>query len=301
MSEEVENKEELKAETPASEVVEPKKGKKEKKPKSKARKIIEWVLTGLFLVIFGIVMYGQIDGMIHRKDHYNQQIRLGFATFVVQTESMEPEIKKNTAIITYLEDVNKIVDRFNKGEKVDLTFMDIAFDSVVPEREENKYLSTQTNAFSPTGIPMTHRLREIQINPDKPVGQGHYIFITAGINNSVAAATDSEGNIIQYQAFSEKEILGRVVANSAFLGGVFSFIGSPFGLLALLLIPAFYLVITSVLDIFKAYKDPEEASATNSGANKNAEGNVELSEEDKKRLKEELLKEMIEKKKGGSQ
>ena len=30
------------------------KEKKEKKPKSKARKIIEWVLTGLFLVLFAI-------------------------------------------------------------------------------------------------------------------------------------------------------------------------------------------------------------------------------------------------------
>ena len=296
MNEELENKEELQPST----ATEAKKEKRVKKPKSKARKIVEWILTGLFLAIFGVVMFGQVDGMIHRKEHYNQQIRLGFATFVVQTESMEPEIKKNTAIITYLEDVNKIVDRFNNGETVDLTFMDVAFDTVKPEKEENKYLATQTNTFSPTGIPMTHRLREVQINPDKAVGQGHYIFITAGINDSVAAATDSEGHIIQYQAFSEKEILGRVVANSAFLGGVFNFIGSPFGLLALLLIPAFYLVITSVLDIFKAYKDPEEEGATNSGSNKNPSGNVELSAEDKKRLKEELLKEMIEKKKGGS-
>ena len=281
---------------------EEKKEKRVKRPKSKARKIIEWVLTGIFLAFFGVVMVGQIDGMIHRKDHYNQQIRLGYATFVVQTESMEPEIKKDSAIVTYLEDPKVIVDRFNKGETINLTFMDVAFDKVVPEREGNEALTYQTNnSGTPTNIPMTHRLREVQEVPDVAVGQGHYIFICAGINDSVAAATDGQGNIYQYQAITERELLGVVVANSAFLGGVFSFIGSPFGLLALLLIPAFYLVITSVLDIFKAYKDPEEEAAVvgpNGEQVSGASQGKELSEEDKKRLKEELLKEMMNKKKG---
>ena len=62
--------------------------KKEKKPKSKARKIIEWVLTGIFLVIFAIVGIAQIDGLVNKKKHYGQQIRFGYATFVVQTDSM---------------------------------------------------------------------------------------------------------------------------------------------------------------------------------------------------------------------
>ena len=92
-------------------------------------------------------------------------------------------------------------------------------------------------------------------------------------------------------------LLGVVIANSAFLGGVFSFVASPFGLLALLLIPAFYLVITSVIDIFKAYKEPEEAKE-GEGATSNNGGSVTLSEADKKRLKEQLLEEMIAKKKG---
>jgi hypothetical protein len=63
----------------------------------------------------------------------------------------------------------------------------------------------------------------------------------------------------------------------------------------LLLIPAFYLVISSVIDIFKAYKEPEEKDVI---VVKENSGEVQLSEEDKKRLKEELLKEMLEKKKG---
>ena len=293
MSEEVENKQEL-VESPASEAEQPKKEKRVKKPKSKARKIIEWVLTGIFLAIFGVVMIGQIDGMIHKNDHYGQQIRLGFATFVVQTTSMDPEIKKGSAIVTYLESPKQIVDRFNKGQTVDLTFVD-AFnvdDETTKPYDPESPLTYRTSIDS--RVPITHRLQEVH-----DLGNGHYVFIAAGINAGDKAGTDAQGRINQYQAFSEKEILGRVVANSAFLGGVFNFIGSPIGLLILLLIPAFYLVISSVLDIFKAYKEPDEEKAA-SGDVKANQGNVELSEEDKKRLKEELLKEMIEKKKGGS-
>ena len=75
---------------------------------------------------------------------------------------------------------------------------------------------------------------------------------------------------------------------------------SVWGLLILLLIPALYLIITSVIDIFKAYKEPEtegESSTSNGEANSNS-GTLELSEADKKRLKEELLEEMLNKKKG---
>ena len=76
--------------------------------------------------------------------------------------------------------------------------------------------------------------------------------------------------------------------------------GSPLGLLVLLLIPAFYLVVSSVIDIFKAYKEPEPATEGAGGQPNNNNGPVTLSEADKKRLKEQLLEEMISKKKGES-
>ena len=276
---------------------EEKKEKRVKRPKSKARKIIEWVLTGIFLAFFAVLMIGQVDGFVHKNDHYGQQIRLGYATFVVQTDSMEPEIKKDSAIVTYLESPEKIVERFKKGEKVDVTFIDgYNVDNENTKPWDNLELTIRTSVD--TRVPITHRLREVH-----ELGDGHYVFIASGINtnSSNKTGTDSEGRINQYQAFSEKELLGVVVAKSAFLGGVFNFIGSPFGLLALLLIPAFYLVITSVLDIFKAYKDPEEEAAAvgpNGEQISGASQGKELSEEDKKRLKEELLKEMMNKKKG---
>ena len=284
--------------------------KKVKKPKSKTRKILEWVLTGFFLVLFAIVGVAQIDGMVHKKDHYGQLIRFGYSNYVVETDSMEPKYKIKTAIIAYLEDVDKIYDSYmkDKSKEIDLTFMYIQTpDTEYTLPQEHPELTNRTNRPGTSdpafGLPMTHQVKEIHKNPNVKKGDGRYTFITAGINTRSTNMGWTEGSpdlvINQYQAFSEKELLGVVVANSAFLGGVFTFVGSPFGLLALLLIPALYLIITSVIDIFKAYKEPEEEGASSSNKENQDKGTVELSEADKKRLKEELLQEMLNKKKGG--
>ncbi len=269
--------------------------KREKKPKSKTRRIIEWILTGIFFVIFAIAGIAQIDGLINRNKHYGQQIRFGYAAFVVKTESMEPVYKVETAIITFLEDADKIYERYENGETIDVTFYDAytANTEYTKPSEAHPELTMRTN---PAEYPIiTHRVVEIHKNDAVNKGEGKYTFIVAGINKGVGAATDGNGNIYQYQAFTEKELLGRVVVGSAFLGAIFGFVSSVWGLLILLLIPSFYLIITSVIDIFKAYKEPDEELATANGA---PASKGELSEEDKKRLKEELLQEMMNKKKG---
>ena len=277
------------------------KEEKAKKPKSKTRKIVEWVLTGIFLALFAVIGLGQIDGLVNKKNHYNQQIRFGFGTFVVQTDSMEPEYKVKTAIITYLEDVDKIYKSFQAGKDIDATFFDIY--SAQSEYTKPTSHPELTNRTNPTKFPMTHRVKEIHINENAEKGKGRYIFITAGINTRSKYLGWQEGDpdivVDQYQVFTEKELLGVVRINSPFLGGVFGFVSSIWGLLILLLIPSFYLIISSVIDIFKAYKEPEEIPEGPKPEKENApQGEVTLTEEDKKRLKEELLKEMMNKKKG---
>ena len=279
-----------------------------KKQKSKARKIVEWVLTGIFLALFAFVAIAQIDGMAHSKDHFGQTLKFGYGTFVVKTESMEKDYMKGDALVTQLQSADTIYKDFKAGKTVDVTFYynSDAYQEVVSSSyaspTESEYLS---ELIAPPEYPIiTHRVMEIHVNESKKTGEGRYYFITAGINESVASATkegtDGKRHVYQYQAFTEKYLLGRVVIGSAFLGGVFSFVSSVWGLLILLLIPAFYLIITSVIDIFKAYKEPvEETAGENNGENTpNENKNVDLSEEDKKRLKEELLQEMLSKKKG---
>lgn len=280
------------------------KSKRVKKPKSTARKIVEWVLTGLFLVLFAVLGFAQIDGMMHKKDHYNQLVRFGFSNYVVATDSMEPKYKVKSANIAYLEDADKIYQRFLKGDEIDATFWDVyTVNNQYTVPLNHPELKTRTPPASPGfNAPMTHQIKEIHVNPNLKKGDGRYTFITAGINTKSEYMGWKEGNpeitIDQYQVFTEKELLGVVIINSNFLGAVFGFVASPFGLLALLLIPALYLIITSVIDIFKAYKEPEEATEGGPKEISHQQGTIELSEEDKKRLKEELLEEMLKKKKG---
>ena len=280
--------------------------KKLKKPKSKARKNVEWVLTGLFAVLFVFLGVGQIDGMVHKKDHFDQTLKYGYGTFVVQTESMSPVYKKGDALVTKYGGFDEMYKDYTAGKTIDLTFYynynayNEATSSEYSQPQNNPQL---TKRIEPAEFPIiTHRVMEMHIaDASKKAGQGKYIFIAAGINDSVASATDGEGRVYQYQAFTDKYVLGRVAVGSAVLGGMFSFVSSIWGLLILLLIPAFYLVITSVIDIFKAYKEPEEEKATVSSSNgPSNKGTIELSEADKKRLKEELLEEMLNKKKGGN-
>ena len=96
--------------------------KKEKKQKSKARKIIEWVFLGIFMAACAFILAGNIDGMVHKKQNYGQSIRFGVGSFIVLTNSMEPEIKTDSAIITYKEDCKKFEQRLEKGENITVTF-----------------------------------------------------------------------------------------------------------------------------------------------------------------------------------
>ena len=265
---------------------------------------------------------GQIDAMIHKKENFNQSLPYGYGSMIVRTDSMEPEYKVNSAIITYKKSGDDIFKQFTKENTaefvkkegtvttytslwrdtdearnykyVDLTFAYIPCTYMKPTDTTTYY--NQTNTNPPTalrGYPMTHRLFELRVDESVKLGEGKYLFFTTGINPE-----GSESHPGQYQAFTEKEIIGVVVHNSVILGGFFGFISSPWGLLVFLLIPAFYLVITSVMDIFKTIKDPEEEVAEGEAKKKEGSSLDELSQKDRDRLKQEMLEEMMKKKKG---
>ena len=310
MSEELEPKTEV---TEESEVVTPE--KKKKKEKSKAQKIIEWVLFGIFIAIFGVVAAGVIDAKIHQKDNYNQELRFGWGSFIVLTNSMEPEYMVDTALITYKEDLNKVTEflksidninvvkddadefvaSFTKDKSLDMTFMNVgtginpySFPFVNDEYNPN-IPGSQSKCITSSSV-MTHRIRELHVYKNVEYGKGRFVFVTAGINDKGEAS-----KIGQYQFVTEKEYLGMVKLNSAFIGKVFKFISSIWGLLVLLLIPAAYLIVTSAIDIFKVLRESEEKAESEPKAPSSLDI---LSDKDRERLKQELLDEMIESKKG---
>lgn len=300
---------------------------KKKKQKSKARNIFEWIFTGIFGVIFAISAIGQIVGMANAKNHYGQQIRFGYGTFYVLTESMDPVYKKNTAIITYLEDADKVYEKFmaNKAyndtktnefiakhpealdengyiisdnadweayqknlKHIDVTFAGVkdAVSSDFHPDDPELTLPAYPNSTKP--VPVTHRLREVHVVEGVKKGQGKYIFVAAGINKG---AELYDGH--QYQAFTEKEMLGTVIFGSNALGVFFGVLSSPWGLLIFLLVPALYLIVTSTIDIVKGIKEPEDTIETNTGETKKVSSLYGISDKDRERLKKELLEEMM--------
>lgn len=274
------------------------KEKKVKKQKSKTRKIIEWVITGVFAALFVFLGAASIDGLVHKKDNCGQTLRFGIGTFVVKTDSMEPKYKVGSALITYKESPEQIIKDFDAGKIIDISFMDNKrVSGQKPVGKSAVGENYDPDGTSPTGFVMTHRLREYKVLDNVKKGEGKYIFFTAGIN--VGGHMSGAG---QWQSFTEKELLGVVKVGSNFLGGLFSFITSPIGLIVLLLIPAGYLIVTSTLDIFKTMKEPEEVEAGGASGSSNGGGSAGgsslegMSEADKERLKQELLQEMMDKK-----
>ena len=138
---------------------------------------------------------------------------------------------------------------------------------------------------------MTHQIREVHIDTSKEMWHGRYIFVASGINSG--GESSKEG---QYQVFTDEHILGVVKVNSDFLGSVFGFIASPIGLLILLLIPAFYLIITSAVDIFRAFDESDSNGGGSSGSSA-GKSYKDMSQEEKDILKQELLEEMMKGKK----
>ena len=265
------------------------KPKKVKKPKSKARKIVEYVLFGFFGVLFAFVLAGNISGEIHKKENYGQSIRFGFGTFIVLTSSMEPAIKTNSAILTYKQDLKEVYKQVQHGKIVDVTFANVhtSYDGFQPDSEKCNYPSGRVTA----NRIMTHRIVEMHVQSDVKVGKGRYIIVAAGINDKGIASNKG-----QYQVFTEKQYLGVVKVSNMFLGHFFNFIVSAWGLIILLLVPAIYLIVMSSIDIFKALKEAEAEQAQASDIPQGGKL-ATVSDDERERLKKELLEEMRNKRK----
>ena len=256
------------------------KDKKPKKPKSKARKIIDWVVTGVFAAL--IVGVGVIQ--IINKTSKNQFV-LGPQYQKVLTDSMAPVYKVNDIIViekTSAEDLYKRVNE--KHQDVDISF----------------YWMVNGQKAS-----MTHRLMTVTYSEtpivDPDTGDNvHYTFVAHGINKTSEWCKGTGGYYdctSQTQEFHETALIGRVVRKSP----IMTFATSIWGLLVLLLVPCMYLIIASVFDIVKALDDKEEVPAegevVGEASDKPKDPLAGLSEKEKEKLKKQMLDEMLGKKK----
>ncbi len=261
------------------------KEKTPKKPKSKARKITDWVVTGVFATL--LVGVGVIQ--IINKTSKNQ-FALGPKYQKVLTDSMSPVYKVNDIIVIEKTTPESLYKRVNeKHEDVDLSF--------------NWKVDGKT-------VSMTHRLisvtySEAPMKDDETGKEVHYTFVAHGINTqsewckSAGGYMDCTG---QTQTFNELAIIGRVSRKSP----IMTFTTSIWGLLVLLMLPCMYLIVASVFDIVKALDDKEETAAAGAESGEVVGETGEpvkkdplagLSEKEKEKLKKQMLDEMLGKKK----
>ncbi|MCQ2087253.1 MAG: hypothetical protein MJZ37_04175 [Bacilli bacterium] len=263
---------------------------KVKKQKGKVRKLIEWIGTAILGVIFVFAAVMNVSKLLTRNE-YGYGTSFGLSTYVVLTDSMEPKYKVNTAIIAYQDKPEEVVKKWNEIKDLSLELTDDrAINMTFVDAYTTKVgtgMSEYTNQTTPTGVVMTHQLFKVIVNEDVSEGNGRYQFFVHGINIS-----EHQSGVGQYQVFTEKEYLGVVKSNSTFLGGVSRFIGSVWGLLICLLIPCIYLMVTSVLDIFKAYKEDEGDDENNTPSDGGSTFDS-LSDKQKEELKQQMLNEML--------
>lgn len=264
--------------------------------KSKLRKTLEWIFLSIFGVFFVVIFGFQIVGNITKKDNFGVPNVLGTQIMMVLTDSMEPDYKVDDMIIVQKispEKIYNLVASNSTTKEGTIKFQDTAQNLKWIEQEclviDTDSLKIDLSFYYSTSqlkMTMTHRLVGIRLNEDIKEGSGRYDFFVQGINKESKNYSGDQG-----QAFDERVLLGKVQFGSTFLGIVYKGVTSVWGLLILILLPSGYLIITSILDIVKGLKEDDEDTKQKV---ESTDG-LQLSNEDKERLKSELLEELLNK------
>lgn len=245
---------------------------KEKKPKSKLRKIIDGLVVGVFGSILVVVLAFNVINNISNKR--GDGMVFGMQYPVVLTDSMEPEYMVKDVLIV------------KKVKPADIKVGDdISF-----------YYDIERNGKERS---VTHRISNIVVDISKEEGQGRYTFTAHGINKQSEQCGGGDCTY-QTQTFNETKVIGRVSKRSSFLTNYYKLSTSILGLIIFILVPCLYLVVTSVLDITKALREGEDGETSDAPIvdaipiEKTKDDPLAgLSEDEKEALKKQMLDEIL--------
>lgn len=235
----------------------------------------------LFYTVFGVALV--FTGLIVIQSKQNNGIIFGSQYPQVLTDSMADKYPVGTVLKVDVVDPSEI----QVGDAV-------TFRYTVNGQEVN----------------MTHEIFQIDIRDEYLEGYGHYLFYAHGTNThsefckigeEYGDCTDTS-NPKNVQKFNETKVVGKVVGTVPVLTGIYKFIKAPIGLIVLILAPCMYLLVTSVIDMFKKIPEEEEAGASGGSSGENikkvtyADGSdplAGLTEKEKERLKKQMLEELM--------
>ncbi len=230
--------------------------------KSLFSKILTWVL-GSFV---GVLLVVQVTGFISARNNFGVSSFMGYQSFVVLTDSMEPELPVGNGVIVKKVDVETLVA------------------STTPEAKDGDII---TFFRSSDELIITHRI--IEVIDD---GDGTLTFKCLGDNLNAQTCPTEGCTIANSDLVPEEFVMGKVIASSVALGAISRFFSSPITTLFLVLIPLGAVFASSIVDFIKAAKmRPEEETA-----NSKVLSDEELSDEEFVKIKEQekllVIKEM---------
>lgn len=252
------------------------------KKKGKKSKIIRNITDGILIVFIAIVALGEMIGLFTRSSNYGVPNVFGHQFMVVLTDSMAKD-----------ED-GKEVYPVGDGlvvKKVDLNTIKVG--------DDISFYWPDIRAI------ITHRVYQIDYEADTTTLKD---FVCHGINTDATNYTPD-----QHQTVAPKYVLGKVTASSKALGGFIQAMQQWWVILLLIIIPCLVIAASSIHDIIKLHKMTEAQAEAKYNNNKKIKGSDNpvsstdllgsLSQEEKQRLKDQMVQEMLDeqKKKKGDQ
>ena len=196
--------------------------------KKTKKTLISRLITYIFGGFIALLLIFQISGSISAQSNYGVPSFFGYQTLIVLTDSMEPEVKVDDAIIV---------------KKVDLSTI---MASTTIEAKDGDVITFFRRA---DGLVVTHRVIDVTFENNQ------YYFKALGDNlNAQTCPTGGCNPDIHYDIVEGRDVLGVMVGKSPFFGQVVSVSTNPLVIAGVAIIPLFYVFISSVADIVKHSK-----------------------------------------------
>jgi hypothetical protein len=283
--------------------------KVQKKPKKKTpweivKSVFDWVL-GIFIFLIAVI---EVFALATRNQNYGAPSFFGYQVLNVATGSMAYDAE------------GKEVYPIGIGlfaRKVSFTSLSVGDDLAF-----YGYYNDGTG-----GKITTHRVQAVMTD----AADGSTYYVCQGINtyqySSIANqvqyvyADESHANVTLYKngggnlTYETKNVtavgvyMGKIIGSSKFVGNVYTTMQKPVAVILMIAVPAALIAVSSIVDMIRIKKTPDEVLEQKygqGGASPQKEDPADplkgLSEEDKKKLKEQMVQDMLkenQEKKGG--
>jgi hypothetical protein len=287
--------------------------KKDNKAWSITKKVVDWVFTAFIIIIAAIV----VMSVATKGKNYNVPIIFNYQICHVVTDSMAHDETNGDKELYPVGDAvfAKKVEAKNVAVGDNILFYGCYYDSSngayqLPTVHHVFYIGTDENKDT---YFLCRGLNTADHSDIKEQWQKVYTSETTGfaklkldVEASKHDAVDNADDATRTGYYTAAGILmGKITGDSKFVGGFYTMMEQWWAVLLLILVPCLIIAASSIVDIIKLKKTPDEELEKEYGSEPKVNAApvdpdnplAGLSEEDKQKLKDEMLKKMLEEQK----